>query len=288
VNDVPPSQEPDDVDDFYRRASALDPSRPSEWVRRTVLARAADLAASHAATHVKAVRPAGTRAWWRPAVVGTLAAAALAGLLIAPHLITPDAPPRTALQPVHVPRPEAAATMAARAPVPGQAPDMRTNQVPSSLPSSEAERGGEPSRALHGPRPAARDVAAAGEGRRVSRNNSTATALTTTALPSAAPMAPAARLTDPAAALRRAAEIGDLPALRALLDEKSDIDARDANGRTALMLATLHGQSVIVDALLASGADPNAADAHGTTPLQAAVAGDQPAIVAALRKAGAR
>jgi ankyrin repeat protein len=67
-----------------------------------------------------------------------------------------------------------------------------------------------------------------------------------------------------------------------------DIDARDESGRTALMLATLHGQTHAVDTLLASGADPNAADAQGTTPLQAAIAGGQPSIVAALRRAGAR
>jgi len=40
MSKVPPSQDqPDDVDDQYRRASALDPSRPSEAVRRAVLAQ---------------------------------------------------------------------------------------------------------------------------------------------------------------------------------------------------------------------------------------------------------
>ena len=33
------------VDNAYRRASASDPSRPSEWVRRKVIAHAAQLAA---------------------------------------------------------------------------------------------------------------------------------------------------------------------------------------------------------------------------------------------------
>jgi ankyrin repeat protein len=76
--------------------------------------------------------------------------------------------------------------------------------------------------------------------------------------------------------------------LRVLLDQQVDIEARDASGRTALMLATLRGRAAAVDALLASGADPNAADASGTRPLQAAVANDQQAIAAALRRAGAR
>jgi hypothetical protein len=91
-----------------------------------------------------------------------------------------------------------------------------------------------------------------------------------------------------AAELRRAAEIGDLSKLQLLLGKQPGIDARDEDGRTALMLATLHGQAAAVDALLARGADPNVADARGMTPLQAAVAGNQPAIVAALQRAGAR
>jgi ankyrin repeat protein len=96
------------------------------------------------------------------------------------------------------------------------------------------------------------------------------------------------RIGDPAAAVRRAAEIGDLSGLQRLLEKQTDIDSRDAAGRTALMLATLHGQSDAVAALLAYGADPNAAAADGTTPLQAARAGAHPAIVAALQRYGAR
>jgi ankyrin repeat protein len=93
---------------------------------------------------------------------------------------------------------------------------------------------------------------------------------------------------DSDAALRRAAESGDMPRLRTLLGEPIAIDARDSNGRTALMLATLHGQQQAVDALLAGGADPNLADSSGTTPLQAAIAADRSSIAAALRRAGAR
>jgi ankyrin repeat protein len=110
----------------------------------------------------------------------------------------------------------------------------------------------------------------------------------------------AARRTEPAAALRQAAEAGDMAALHTLLspqtdidqpadiERSADIDARDSSGRTALMLATQHGRRAAVDALLAAGADPNAADAHGTTPLQAAIAAGQPDIIAALQRAGAR
>ena len=93
---------------------------------------------------------------------------------------------------------------------------------------------------------------------------------------------------NPAQAFREAAERGDLTALEALRDKQTNIDARDAEGRSALMLAIEHGQSNAVSALLADGADPNAADSHGTTPLQAAVAGGQSAIIASLRSYGAR
>jgi ankyrin repeat protein len=102
------------------------------------------------------------------------------------------------------------------------------------------------------------------------------------------PSAPAAPPSlDPAADLREAAQSGNVARLRALLADHLDIDARDARGRTALMLAVRRDQKEAVSVLLAAGADPNAADAAGTTPL-AAAADAQPEIAAALRRAGAR
>jgi ankyrin repeat protein len=123
---------------------------------------------------------------------------------------------------------------------------------------------------------------------RTARINSTDSAIFAAPPPAAPSMLKAGRPTGSPTALRRAAEIGDIPGLQTSLDEHVDINARDASGRTALMLATLRGQTAAVDTLLAYGADPNAADARGTTPLQAAVAADQRAIVAALKHAGAR
>ncbi|MGH8275235.1 MAG: hypothetical protein ACRETH_00915, partial [Steroidobacteraceae bacterium] len=114
MNRLPPSWEPpDDVDDQYRRASALDLSRPSEAVRDAVLAHAAQLAAKRAGRGAGAgfasVPRAMPRRWWRPAVVGTLAAAALAGVVIAPRFLAP-------------PEPRAAAAPSAGAPLPDAAP----------------------------------------------------------------------------------------------------------------------------------------------------------------------
>jgi hypothetical protein len=96
MSELPPSQDqPDDVDASYRRASALDTSRPSEAVRRAVLTHATQLAAEYGAKgggarfDVRWMPPAANRSRWRPAVFGTLAAAAVAGLLVVPHVLAP-------------------------------------------------------------------------------------------------------------------------------------------------------------------------------------------------------
>ena len=93
MNDVPPNQPPsDDIDSFYRRASALDPSRPSDRTRQAVLAHARKVAASDTRINTKL---RWREVWWRPAVFGTLAAAGLAGLLALPQILTPRVAPRT-------------------------------------------------------------------------------------------------------------------------------------------------------------------------------------------------
>src|SRR5579862_966140 len=84
MNTLPPDHErPDDADELYRRASAQDATRPSEAVRRAVLAHADQHAALHsspyAAAHARRAQP-----WRRPAAFGALAAAIVAALLVAP------------------------------------------------------------------------------------------------------------------------------------------------------------------------------------------------------------
>jgi hypothetical protein len=209
-------------------------------VRRAVLAHAAERAAQRG---LEARPRAPWRPWRRPAIIGTLAAAALAGLLVTPYFL-PRSPP---LAP---PSPATTVTKAVEAPARAKA--MNTAQGT----------------------PAASGAGVAGALRMES--------------PPAAMPGFGGGVPYPSAALGRAAEIGDQARLMALLDARADINARDANGRTALMLAILHGQAGAVDVLLAHGADPNAADSSGITPLQAAVAGRHTAIVAALQRAGAR
>ena len=286
MNGSPPSQdEPDDVGDEYRRASALDPSRPSEAVRRAVLDHAAQLAAERAAKPLSPWRtskpPAANHRWRRPTIFGSLAAAVLAGILIAPHFLGPRVPPEAALTGPQKAGPGEVA--------PGpQAPTVERAPAADRAPAAEQSSSAEQALAVRQAPAAGQAPSALADQPRVADSDSAMKSAARAARNASAPLPRAARLVDPAAALRRAAEIGDTLDLTALLDARRDIDARDPNGRTALMLATLHGQANAVDVLLAHGADPNAADAHGTTPLQAAVAGDQQAIIRSLQRAGGR
>ena len=411
MNEVPPSQDDDDKAlDLYRRASALDASRPSESVRRSVLEMAARLATERAATaqsaaeaeraardvasKIDVTQPAANQPWRRPAIFGTLAAAALAGLLIAPHFLPPrdthtaamsarvarsEAPsspaaaappaastsasgstsaPEPTSAPAPVPPPAPAAQFAeqsraadsappamladephpARAPAEAASLDKMSKMSLTARNSAAADAAADAARvssaefAANSARAKSQDMAGEGSAGAAARSDAESkasseyTEITVTgarraarlpandavvpapppvvaSAPAAAAAQPAARAprasqsaglmagtgkTVPDAALRRAAEIGDVPELQALLDKKFAINARDESGRTALMLATLNGQGDAVDVLLSHGADPNVADAHGTTPLQAALAGNHAEIAAALQRAKTR
>ncbi len=67
--------------------------------------------------------------------------------------------------------------------------------------------------------------------------------------------------------LHRAAQGGDLTALQARLDQGVPADARNADGRTALMDAVKAGHPEVERALLAAGANVNASTPGGRTPL---------------------
>ncbi|HEY2276221.1 MAG TPA: ankyrin repeat domain-containing protein [Steroidobacteraceae bacterium] len=313
----PPFDGSDDADERYRRASGLDPSRPSEATRRAVLEHAARLAAGRTRRNAR-------RRWlmallapkWRPALVGTLAAGVLVGVVIAPQFLAPIAPrgsqhapaavsAQAAVAPVNAPA--ARLAPAGRAPAPGtvesaspaRAVTRERPRVASSTPRALL-RESAPAEAAPAAAAAARAAsdaattqqleqrADANAARVLSFDERAATASTSRS----AVAAPAVPVSPPARAapdvLRQAAAAGDLTALRAQLASGGDIDARDTQGRTALMLATLGGQADAVAVLLAHGADPSAADTRGTTPLQAAVAADERAIIAMLRRYGAR
>lgn len=282
MNPVPPGQDPpEDIDEHYRRATAQDLSRPSESVRRAVLERAAQLAAERSSesgpVRANSPRPQARRHWWRPALVGSLAAATLAGLLVTPRFLQPEPSPNVSAETPHK-----------KALIGEIRPLYMSQNGVESLKSREV-----PAPRSAAPRSRAAPQADALQAGAQTATRAAAAQIAPQAAPQAAPGASAAmraagRQADPAAALRQAAEIGDVAGLKTLLARTSDIDARDEKGRTALMLATVHGEAGAVDVLLAHGADPNAADASGTTPVQAAMALGQPAIAAALQRAGAR
>jgi len=289
----PPSQDPpDDVDELYRRASALDTSRPGESVRRAVLAHAAQLSATRGPPGERSlqIRPAASPARWRGVLFGGLAAAALAALVIAPRIFTPgvpkvSGPPSAGL--------ELQGTPSAAAPPP---PETSVRPAPGSASPpafgvEETLTGGartDTSRQRGGA------AVASSAAKSADSSLAVAPAARSARQPQAyaAPAAPAALAgldtTQTAEAFRQAAAAGDLSALATLRSKQYDIDARDSSGRTALMLAIVHAQADAVLALLDYGADPNVADARGVTPLEAARGADQPAIVAALLRHGAR
>ncbi len=68
-----------------------------------------------------------------------------------------------------------------------------------------------------------------------------------------------------------AAREGAANAVRALAEAGADLDLRDADGTTALVLSIINGHFATTAALLERGADPNVADNAGMTPLYAAI-----------------
>lgn len=84
--------------------------------------------------------------------------------------------------------------------------------------------------------------------------------------------------------LMRAAEKQDASAVRELLAQGADVNARDSSGKTPLIHACVNGKisPVIIATLLAAGADVNASDSSGMTALHAAALvawGDDRALV---------
>jgi hypothetical protein len=267
------NQPDDDLDSLYRRAFSGDVGRPSESVRRAVLRHAAELAANRAADLTSAgnhanwgpKRAGANPRWRRSAVYGSLAVAALACLVVVPHWLLP--------------------------PTTVRAPAARVPKLAPSVAMAPALSGSVPGPSGSAPAPKIEELQPGNVSAETSRDRQVDATASYYDRPHAPRLPPRpARSSEAGAslALREAAETGNVPRLRALLDEHADVDARDSLGRTALMLAVINGRPGAVAALLAGGADPNAAAGNGTTPLQVAEARDEPDIAAALRRAGAR
>jgi len=81
----------------------------------------------------------------------------------------------------------------------------------------------------------------------------------------------------------QAARKGDIAAVRALVRQKADVTAVEADGSSALLWAAYYSNAELVRTLIAAGAPVNRANRYGLTPLlQAARLGDLPSIQALL------
>jgi hypothetical protein len=89
------------------------------------------------------------------------------------------------------------------------------------------------------------------------------------------------------APLLLAAGEGRLDAVRYLLDQGADVNARDERGRTALTEATFYGNAPVIKELVLRGADVNAISDEGTS-LDIAVNTKHEAIAELLKHYGAK
>jgi hypothetical protein len=99
----------------------------------------------------------------------------------------------------------------------------------------------------------------------------------------AAPIEPVASARPP---LVVEAADGYLNRVRALLEEGTDANVQDADGRTALHWAALRGYLEIAQLLLEHGAEVNATDAAGRTPLKMATISNRAILIKLLTARG--
>jgi uncharacterized protein len=103
---------------------------------------------------------------------------------------------------------------------------------------------------------------------------------------SAPASAPAAAASTPPEGFWRSAQNGDARGLQDALAGNVDVNALDAKGHRALILAIEYGHVDTVRTLLSHGANPNMPDAHGATPQSAAHARGNFEILALLQRSG--
>jgi hypothetical protein len=242
-----------ELEELYQSAGIADRARPNARVRQRILAHAARIAASSSRKI-----PSRSVGW----LAIPAAAAVLAAMILVPRRTVTISPPS---QPIR----------SATKPFPAPAPAPPPAPTPSPAPSTPTSIGA-PSADIMGGLRAQSATADSSESDTSRRSASAERRL-------------AQDLEAPTARMQRAAIDGNAALLRSLARQyPALVDQRDAEGRTLLMLATLHHHREAVEDLLANGADPNAADRGGRTPLDVANSQGDDEISAALRLAGAR
>src|ERR1041385_209396 len=83
-----------------------------------------------------------------------------------------------------------------------------------------------------------------------------------------------------------AAKRGDKAAVRALIAQKADVNARHPDGATAWHGAAWHDDVELATLLLRAGANPNPANLTGATPLELASTNGNAAMIELLLKSG--
>ncbi|MFO1464918.1 MAG: ankyrin repeat domain-containing protein [Steroidobacteraceae bacterium] len=304
----------------YREASDAQPAAPSQSVRAAILAEGRAAAARHAAaaqaplndvagmaTASLAARRARRFRWLYP-LIGTASAAALAGILVLPRFLpAPSSTSSLAPDAQRAPVPELAAAPAPRAapaapgvalrqerPTEAVAPAVvehdaaRTNQsesVQAYTAPAQANASVTAQTTPNAAAPVAADVATTAADKRIERGAGRADAQASGSVQAqSSEYEPAAA---DAALLFAAVRGNDLNQLRQALATGSPSDARDAQGRTPLLLAIELGRETLVAELLQQGADPDAVDRLGHTPLALAHRLQRDRIVQMLERAGA-
>jgi ankyrin repeat protein len=92
----------------------------------------------------------------------------------------------------------------------------------------------------------------------------------------------------PDSRLVEAARTQDHQAIRSLISQHADVNARSDDGSTALLWATHWNDTEVADLLLRAGADANTANAFQVTPLSQACLNGSGGLVRSLLKAGAK
>lgn len=89
------------------------------------------------------------------------------------------------------------------------------------------------------------------------------------------------------AAWERAVGRGDVETVRQALRAGADVDARDAHGQTALMLAAHRGNRALVETLVAAGADLDVTAKYNLSALMLAIVAGHEAVARVIARAGA-